>query len=182
MLSRGHHVPWENVSILSPGLTLCALSVVVIIILVVVNGCMMFSCLSRNWLFFKHTHFLLPGLLLWPGWPGIAQLCQVFPSSVTWGARACREVNENSEPEGGKDLPARHQGMSHTLIVEFGCVFHLRQRVYTLSPTIAPHITGGGCIQTARYAGCVCCATYLLLTHQHNPMTLELNIKWQRPT
>lgn len=122
---RGHHMPWENVSILSPGLTVCAVSVVVIIILVVVNGCVMFSCWSRNLLIFKHTPFLLPGLLLWPGWPGIAQLCQVFPSSVTWGAWACREVDENAEPEGGKDLPARRQGMSHTLIVEFGCVFHL---------------------------------------------------------
>lgn len=95
---------------LSPSLTLCALSILVMI-LVVVNSCIMFS-LSGNWFDFKHTYFLLLGLLLWAGWPGIAQLCQVFPSSVTRGAWACREVNENAEPEGRKDLPARCQGMS----------------------------------------------------------------------
>lgn len=87
----------------------------------------------------KHIYFLLLVLLLWPGWPGIAQLCQVFPSSVTWGAWACREANENAEPERREDLPARCQGMS----VKFLSLFFLpRQQVWVLTIVIA-HIWGG---------------------------------------
>lgn len=149
-------------------------------ILVGVWSCIVFICLSGNWLFFKHIYFLLPVLLLWPGWPGIAQLCQVFPSSVTRGAWACWEADEIAEPEGRKDLPARCQGMSQKCMIEFGCVFQLRQRVYKLSPpTKCTYL--GRCIQMARYGGCVCCAAYLLLTRQHSPMTHELNVKLQSP-
>lgn len=85
----------------------------------------------------NHTYFLLLVLLLWPGWPGIAQLCQVFPPSVAWGAWACREANENAEPERREDLPARCQGMS----VKFVFVF-LTQTVWVLSP-VSAHIWGG---------------------------------------
>lgn len=183
LLSRGHHAPWENVS---PGLTLCALSVLVLIILVVVNSCIMFSCLSRNWLFFKSTYFLLTGLFLWPGWPGIAQLCQVLPSSVTRGAWACREVNENAEPEGRKDLPARCQGMSCNLIIEFGCGVQLKTAgVSSLVPHYLTTHNWGGRVYTndeILYVGFVCCATYLLLTRRRNPVIFELNVKLQRPT
>lgn len=97
--------PGNTCSLLSPALTCRTFPVAPIISVV------MYSCIvSRNCVS-KHTYFLLLVLLLWPGWPGIAQLCQVFPPSVAWGAWACREADENAEPERREDLPARCQGM-----------------------------------------------------------------------
>ena len=158
-------------------LTLCAMSVLVIIISGII------FCLSRNWVFFFffNRNFLLPGLLLWPGWPGIAQLCQVFPSSVTRGARARWKVNENAKPEGRKDLPARCPGKITTLLrlaaffaSDSGCII-LRH------PLSRTHNWGGVNTNVKISRACMLCH-YLLLTHQHNPMTFKLNVKLQRPT
>lgn len=124
----------------------------------------------------KHTYFLLLVLLLWPGWPGIAQLCQVFPPPVTWGAWACREANENAEPERREDLPARCQGRNVKCVL----VFLTQAASVSCHPSDCSYL--GRCIQMARYGGRVCRATYLLGTRQHCPVTFELNVKLQSPS
>lgn len=66
----------------------------------------------HHWVFTWVSLSCFTGLLLWPGWPGVAQLCQVFPQSVSRGAWTCREANESAEPEGGENFPTRCQGKS----------------------------------------------------------------------
>lgn len=117
--------------------------------------------------------FFPAGILLWPGRPGIAQLCQILPQSVARGAWARWEANETAEPEGGKDLPARHQGMRSDLMCSF-CLacFNLRVWGFLFAAIIRPASE-----RQEDNRGRVCCVAYLSRHANTTLLTFVLNCK-----